>query len=122
MWSPNWLRRGSGSVTSGPHQRSGAFRISPALGCDRIATFLVDNGAMTSFDHDSRHDSRQSIGRYHLDIAFDGANLLLKVDGPHDPKLREHVAEVTRAAAACGLQVTVTGDGVGPPDARGLLA
>lgn len=77
---------------------------------------------MTSFHDDSRHDSAQSIGRYHLDIVFEGDNLLLNVEGPRDPKLREHVAEVTRAAAACGLKVTLTGNGVGPSDQPGLFA
>ena len=64
---------------------------------------------MTTPDHDGPKSARRERAPYHLDIAFDGGCLLLQVDGPPDPRLREHVAEVRRAAAECGLDVVVTG-------------
>ena len=47
---------------------------------------------------------------YHLRIAFEGRELLLDVRGPEGPKLRQHVAEVERAARRCGLRVKLVGN------------
>ena len=70
---------------------------------------------MTTLDDDGTPRARREWEPYHLDIAFDGGCLLLQVDGPPDPELREHVAEVRRAAERCGLDVVVTGgDGSRP--------
>ena len=65
---------------------------------------------MTTPDDDRRRDSGSARAPYHLDIAFEGSCLLLQVEGPQDPKLREHVAEVRRAAEQCGLDVLVRGE------------
>jgi hypothetical protein len=49
-------------------------------------------------------------GDYHLDIDMQDGCLRVKVEGETGPAVLEHVAEVTEAAARCGLPVVVTGD------------
>lgn len=47
---------------------------------------------------------------YHLDIGFEDGCVVVRVDGEEGPVLRQHIAEVKRAASRCGLLVAVTGD------------
>ena len=56
--------------------------------------------------------------RYRISIAIQSDKLLVHVDGPEGPTLRQHLREVRRAATQCGLEVVERGDQSIHPEER----